>query len=98
MGAAFIGVGVAVLLALDSIGEMIPVISTIPIVFIVVGSVVFLIAFFGCCGAITQNRCFLILVIFILLNFMRNLSIGIRLKKTATTSEVPKTYYGIGAL
>lgn len=69
MGGAFIGIGIAALLAMDSVGEMIPAINTIPVVVIVIGCIVFLISFFGCCGAIRENRCFLIMVIIILLSF-----------------------------
>ncbi|XP_026332523.1 23 kDa integral membrane protein-like [Hyposmocoma kahamanoa] len=53
--------GIAVLVSLDRVAEIIPVITTIPILVIVVGCIVFLISFFGCCGAIRENGCLLIM-------------------------------------
>lgn len=66
----FIGLGIAVLVALGNINEIIPAINTIPILVIVVGCIIFLVAFFGCCGAIRENGCFLIMVTFNTLSSM----------------------------
>ncbi|XP_026332018.1 leukocyte surface antigen CD53-like [Hyposmocoma kahamanoa] len=61
VGATFIGIGIAVLVALDKITDLIPAINTIPILVIVIGCIIFLIAFFGCCGAVRENGCLLIM-------------------------------------
>lgn len=39
--------------------------EVVPIVFIAIGSAIFLIAFFGCCGAIFESECMILTVSFI---------------------------------
>ncbi|KAK4875677.1 hypothetical protein RN001_012099 [Aquatica leii] len=60
---AFIVVGVLVKLGLDDVTKALESIgipfSIAPILMIVVGSIVFVIAFFGCCGAIKESTCML---------------------------------------
>ncbi|KAL0829452.1 hypothetical protein ABMA28_004219 [Loxostege sticticalis] len=59
-GIALIALGIAVLVQTNEILDLIPVnINAIPISVIVLGSVIFVIAFFGCCGAIRESRCLL---------------------------------------
>ncbi|CAH0755489.1 unnamed protein product [Diatraea saccharalis] len=59
-GLALIGTGIAVLVQLSEILEVVPsAINGIPIAVIVLGVIVFVIAFFGCCGAIRESRCLL---------------------------------------
>ncbi|KAL0829451.1 hypothetical protein ABMA28_004218 [Loxostege sticticalis] len=49
-----------------------------PISSIVVGSIIFVIAFFGCCGAIRENRCFLITyAVFMVLLMIVKIIIGV---------------------
>ncbi|OWR40652.1 putative U5 small nuclear ribonucleoprotein helicase [Danaus plexippus plexippus] len=62
-GLALIGLGVATLLQLTDVLEVVTTnVNAIPITVIVLGALIFLIAFLGCCGAIRENRCFLTLV------------------------------------
>ncbi|KAI8432446.1 hypothetical protein MSG28_004838 [Choristoneura fumiferana] len=51
-----------VVFSITEVLELIPVnLNLIPISVIVLGSVIFLIALFGCCGAIRESRCLLIM-------------------------------------
>lgn len=53
MGSAVVASGSAVL-------DVIPAaVNAVPISVIVLGVVIFIVGFFGCCGAIRENRCFL---------------------------------------
>jgi len=58
-GIALIAVGVAFLLRYDDVLDAFKDINVnvAPIAFIVIGSAIFLIAFFGCCGAIFESEC-----------------------------------------
>ncbi|XP_052741986.1 23 kDa integral membrane protein-like isoform X2 [Bicyclus anynana] len=59
-GLTLIGVGSAVLVLASDVLEIVPnALNAIPITVIVLGCVIFVISFFGCCGAIRENRCFL---------------------------------------
>ena len=60
-GLAFIVVGVIIKLDLDdfSLNDIDIPLVVAPILMIVVGCIVFVIAFFGCCGAIKENTCLL---------------------------------------
>ncbi|KAG7301909.1 hypothetical protein JYU34_013328 [Plutella xylostella] len=59
-GAALIGLGIAVLVQFSGATDIIEgSVKLVPISIIVVGSIIFLIAFFGCCGAIKENCCML---------------------------------------
>ncbi|XP_063384912.1 tetraspanin-9-like [Cydia fagiglandana] len=61
-GLGLLGVGIAVLVQFSDLVEIVPVaINSIPIAVVVVGAVVFLISVFGCCGAIRESRCLLIM-------------------------------------
>jgi len=58
-GIALLSVGIAVLLKYDDIIRAFDEINVnvAPILFIVIGSIIFVIAFFGCCGAIRESHC-----------------------------------------
>ncbi|XP_059060714.1 CD63 antigen-like [Achroia grisella] len=49
-----------------------------PVVMIIVGIIVFVVAFFGCCGAVKENHCMIITFsVFLLIIFLAELAIGI---------------------
>ncbi|XP_028178635.1 CD63 antigen [Ostrinia nubilalis] len=49
-----------------------------PVVLIIVGVIVFIVAFFGCCGAVKENHCMIITFsIFLLVIFVAELAVGI---------------------
>ncbi|XP_045785236.1 23 kDa integral membrane protein-like isoform X1 [Maniola jurtina] len=60
-GLAVIGVGVAVLLKWSVLTDLLRGHLTVaPWVFIVIGAIMFVIAFFGCCGAIRESHCMVV--------------------------------------
>ncbi|KAL4704194.1 hypothetical protein ACJJTC_002217 [Scirpophaga incertulas] len=64
-GLVLLGLGVAAQLQIKSLGDMLAAVADgqlqiAPITAMAVGSVVFLIAFFGCCGAIRESHCMLV--------------------------------------
>ncbi|CAH2217318.1 23 kDa integral membrane protein-like isoform X2 [Pararge aegeria] len=60
-GLAVIGVGVAVLLKWSVLTDILRGHLTVaPWVFIVIGAIMFVIAFFGCCGAIRESHCMVV--------------------------------------
>lgn len=61
LGLAVIGVGVAFLLNWAPIKQELQTHLTVaPWVFIVIGAIMFVIAFFGCCGAIRESHCMVV--------------------------------------
>ncbi|XP_059616981.1 CD63 antigen [Phlebotomus argentipes] len=49
-----------------------------PILLIIVGSIVFIIAFFGCCGAVKENSCMVLTFsVFLIIIFLLEIGIGI---------------------
>ncbi|CAH2074536.1 unnamed protein product, partial [Iphiclides podalirius] len=49
-----------------------------PIVLIIVGVIVFVVAFFGCCGAVKENQCMIVTFsVFLLIIFIAELAVGI---------------------
>ncbi|XP_052753877.1 CD63 antigen-like isoform X2 [Galleria mellonella] len=61
LGLAIIGVGVAFLLNWSAVkDELKSHLTVAPWVFIVIGAVMFVIAFFGCCGAIRESHCMVV--------------------------------------
>lgn len=49
-----------------------------PIVLIIVGVIVFIVAFFGCCGAVRENHCMIVTFsVFLLIIFLAELAVGI---------------------
>lgn len=63
-GIALIAVGVGFLLKYDDVLDAFKDlnVNVVPIAFIVIGSAIFLIAFFGCCGAIFESECMVLTV------------------------------------
>lgn len=68
-GIALIVVGAIPLFKLDDIRDAFPENNpaTVPIIIVVLGSVIFIISFFGCCGAIRENQCMVSTYAFFLL-------------------------------
>lgn len=68
-GIALIVVGALPLFKLDDIREAFPENepATVPIIVLVLGSVIFIISFFGCCGAIRESQCMVSTYAFFLL-------------------------------
>ncbi|KAM3961865.1 23 kDa integral membrane protein isoform 2-T3 [Aphomia sociella] len=61
LGLAIIGVGVAFLLNWSVVkDELKSHLTVAPWVFIIIGAVMFVIAFFGCCGAIRESHCMVV--------------------------------------
>ncbi|XP_059060688.1 CD63 antigen-like isoform X2 [Achroia grisella] len=61
LGLAIIGVGVAFLLNWSAVkDELKGHLTVAPWVFIIIGAVMFVIAFFGCCGAIRESHCMVV--------------------------------------
>ncbi|XP_041981470.1 tetraspanin-9-like [Aricia agestis] len=69
-GLGLLGLGIAVVVQVTELTDLVPAgITTIPITLLVVGGFIFVTALLGCCGAIRENRCFLMLyaiIIFVL--------------------------------
>ncbi|XP_068630034.1 CD63 antigen-like [Battus philenor] len=52
--------------------------TSAPIVLIIVGIIVFIVAFFGCCGAVKENHCMIVTFsVFLLIIFIAELAVGI---------------------
>ncbi|XP_037035119.1 23 kDa integral membrane protein-like isoform X1 [Bradysia coprophila] len=58
-GVAILGVGIAFLLRIGDIEKIFDDwnVQVVPILFIVIGAIIFIVAFFGCCGAIKESHC-----------------------------------------
>lgn len=58
-GVAILGVGIAFLLRIGDIEKVFDEwnVQVVPILFIVIGAIIFIVAFFGCCGAIKESHC-----------------------------------------
>lgn len=63
-GIAMVVLGVSILYKYDVVLDVIKDshAEVVPIVFIAIGSAIFLIAFFGCCGAIFESECMILTV------------------------------------
>lgn len=63
-GIALIAVGVGFLLKYDDVLDAFKDVhvNVAPIAFIVIGAAIFLIAFFGCCGAVFESECMILTV------------------------------------
>ncbi|XP_063364697.1 CD63 antigen-like [Cydia amplana] len=60
IGATLLGLGVAGYLKVEAVARILgPYGGHVPIFYIVLGSLVFGVAFFGCCGAVTESQCLL---------------------------------------
>lgn len=63
LGLAIIGIGVAFLLNWNPVkDELKSHLTVAPWVFIIIGAIMFVIAFFGCCGAIRESHCMVVTV------------------------------------
>ncbi|XP_073944380.1 CD63 antigen-like isoform X2 [Choristoneura fumiferana] len=60
VGIAMVAIGVAVVLKWKNMSEFTAGMNIAPWLFIVIGSVVFIISFFGCCGAIRESHCMVV--------------------------------------
>ncbi|XP_063377831.1 CD63 antigen-like isoform X1 [Cydia fagiglandana] len=60
IGIAMVGIGVAVVLNWQVVKDASRGLNVAPWLFIVIGAVVFLISFFGCCGAIRESHCMVV--------------------------------------
>lgn len=79
-GLAIVGVGVAVYFKIDDIELVLNDydIVVVPIVYFVIGAIIFVIAFFGCCGAIKESRCMTITYsIFLLVVLVLEIAMGV---------------------
>lgn len=63
-GIAILAVGVAFFLRLGDVEKVFENwnVQVVPILFIVIGAIIFIIAFFGCCGAIKESHCMTVTV------------------------------------
>lgn len=63
-GIAILAVGVAFLLRIGDIEKVFEDwnVQVVPILFIVIGAIIFIVAFFGCCGAIKESHCMTVTV------------------------------------
>lgn len=63
-GIAILAVGVAFFLRIGDIEKIFDEwnVQVVPILFIVIGAIIFIIAFFGCCGAIKESHCMTVTV------------------------------------
>lgn len=60
-GLAILGIGIAFQLQVTAVTDIFEgLVVSAPIVFIVFGSIVFIISFFGCCGAIRESHCMVV--------------------------------------
>ncbi|CAH0625684.1 unnamed protein product [Chrysodeixis includens] len=96
-GLTLLGIGVAVQLQISQIVNIIEnadaSLQTAPITSMVVGGIVFLIAFFGCCGAIRENNCMLVtysIFMLILMIIKLTLAILIFVKLDDIVAQVPQ--------
>lgn len=93
-GLALLGLGVAAQLQITPIVDIADIsFQMAPITAMVVGGVVFLIAFFGCCGAIRENNCMLVsysICMLILMVIKLTLAILIFVKLDDIVKEVPR--------
>ncbi|XP_043665826.1 CD63 antigen-like [Vespula pensylvanica] len=78
-GIVFISVGAVILVGYSTYNNFVDSwFFAAPVLMIIVGVVVFLVSFFGCCGAIKENHCMLITYsVFLMIIFALELGIGI---------------------
>ncbi|XP_058794193.1 CD63 antigen-like [Phymastichus coffea] len=78
-GIVFISVGAVILIAYRGYGNFVDIwVFAVPVLMIVVGVVVFVTSFFGCCGAVKENHCMIITFsVLLLLIFALELGAGI---------------------
>ncbi|XP_060810785.1 CD63 antigen isoform X1 [Amyelois transitella] len=59
-GLAIVGIGVAFLLKWNTVTDLLHGMNVGPWLFIIIGAIMFFIAFFGCCGAIRESHCMVV--------------------------------------
>lgn len=74
-GIAMVVLGVSILYKYDVVLDVIKDshAEVVPIVFIAIGSAIFLIAFFGCCGAIFESECMILTVSTAVYNYLASI-------------------------
>lgn len=68
--------------------------TSAPVILIIVGLIVFVVAFFGCCGAVKENHCMIITFsVFLLMIFIAELAVGIAgyVKHTDLENSIVRT-------
>lgn len=68
--------------------------TSAPVILIIVGLIVFVVAFFGCCGAVKENHCMIVTFsVFLLLIFIAELAVGIAgyVKHTDLETSIVRT-------
>ncbi|CAH2041196.1 unnamed protein product, partial [Iphiclides podalirius] len=93
-GLALLGLGIAVQLQIASVVNIADVsFQVAPISSMVVGSIIFLIAFLGCCGAIRESNCMLVtfsILMIVLMILKITLATLIFVNLDSVVSEVPR--------
>ncbi|CAH2243628.1 23 kDa integral membrane protein-like [Pararge aegeria] len=95
-GIALLGLGVAVELKWSQAADFLdnsPIVQLTPIGAIVIGCIVFVVAFFGCCGAIRESNCMLItyaIFMIVLMVLKITLATLIFVKQDALLADIPK--------
>ncbi|XP_052741940.1 23 kDa integral membrane protein-like isoform X2 [Bicyclus anynana] len=95
-GVALIGLGVAVELHVSKAADILqssPIVQLTPIGAIVVGCIVFVVAFFGCCGAIRESNCMLItyaIFMIVLMVLKITLATLIFVKQDELLADIPR--------
>ncbi|CAH0727254.1 unnamed protein product, partial [Brenthis ino] len=95
-GLVLIGLGVAVELRVSQVVDIFEesqIFQLTPIGAMVVGSIVFIVAFFGCCGAIRESNCMLItyaIFMIVLMILKIALSVLIFVKQEDLISDIPR--------
>lgn len=94
-GLTLLGIGVAVQLQVNAVVDVIEAnnLQLAPITAMVIGGAVFLIAFFGCCGAIRESNCMLVTYsIFMLLLMIAKLTLAILIfvKLDDVVADIPR--------
>lgn len=68
--------------------------TSAPVILIIVGLIVFVVAFFGCCGAVKENHCMIVTFsVFLLIIFIAELAVGIAgyVKHTDLETSIVRT-------
>ncbi|XP_050345195.1 CD63 antigen-like [Nymphalis io] len=68
--------------------------TSAPVILIIVGLIVFVVAFFGCCGAVKENHCMIVTFsVFLLMIFIAELAVGIAgyVKHTELETSIVRT-------
>lgn len=99
-GIALIAVGTVVLVSIDNLSEVFEYfeLKWTPIVLIVIGSIVLIISFFGCCGAVRESGCMIITYsTFLMILLLIKIAIGtyVLVNSVDFQNEIIKVYDNI---